>query len=95
MHLTSNGWNLVNVHPDPADQKHNMGEKKQAEDRSEDRHGFLHTAKIEQNQNADHDSFEYQLPVRRSERKNAEDLIGAARDRDRDGQDVVNEKRGS
>ena len=79
------------MHSDAADEKHGMREKKQTEDRCEDRHGFLHTTKIEKNQNEDYGPFEYQLPACRSQRENAEDLVGAAGDRDRDSQNVVNE----
>src|ERR1700693_1416214 len=92
MHLTRNGWNLVNEHFEPAYEKHRVCEKKQTEDRCEDRHGFLNTTKVEQNQNEDHGSFEYQLPACRCQWKNAEDLVGAAGDRDRDGEDVVDEE---
>src|ERR1700674_4339774 len=73
MHLICNGWNLVSVHPQTPNEKHGMCDEKEAEDRREDRHGFLHATKIEQNQNADYGSFEYQLPPCRCQRKNAED----------------------
>ncbi len=58
LHSSRDGGDLVNVHTDPADEKHGMCEKEQSKDRCQNRYGFLHTTKIEQNQNEDYGSFE-------------------------------------
>ena len=72
------------------------------EDRREDRHRFLHAAKIEEDEDQDARELDVQLEgnagdrlIRpaRSVRQHAEDRITARRDGDGDGQHVVDDQR--
>ncbi len=63
------------------------------EDRREDRHGFLHAAEVQDDQEDEDDDLDRQLVAGHRRREEVPDLVAAGRDGHRDREDVVDEER--
>ncbi len=77
------------------DDEKRVGENKAQEDREQYDDGFLHPAQVEQDERDDEADLGGKLVRLEADRKQREERIDAARDRDRDGEHVVEDERGA